>query len=218
MDLPLSYSLHLPHISHAGARTARADRRAVVDGGACLPRPRDDAPPGLHLAFLVPCISRASPSLSHVRVALSHQWVYELDHGADLHATCAVLAPREDKRAYSHNAGTAAERVAAGASRQSRYRQSQNQPPPSSKPRKIRYTILSWMRRRLADQQHSRAGHRAVHKLLVERGAKEDEPFRPVEVVRDADDERRSDADSEEEATVWTTDEEEMMCGALSIA
>ena len=40
-------------------------------------------------------------------------------------------------------------------------------------------TLLEWMHSRLATGFHSRAGHKAVHTLLAERGARVTKPFAP---------------------------------------
>ena len=70
------------------------------------------------------------------------------------------------------------------------------------------------MRDRLADQQHSHAGHRAVHHLLIERGHRPDGAFRPAELRAHActphsDDDRDDGSDADGDELQWTTDEEE---------
>lgn len=143
---------------------------------------------------------------SHVRVSMLHQWQYELDHGADVTATVTVLAREGSREGVGEGSregvGAPSGAPAVDASRRAS----------GSRPRYVQHTILSWMRRRLSDQRHSTAGHRAVYQLLVARGAPSDGPFRPVEAVHDLADEAQSEDDddgsgegSDEE---WTTDEE----------
>jgi hypothetical protein len=138
---------------------------------------------------------------SHVRVSMIHQWEYELDHGADLAATVWLPGTHHDGHGAPYTSGAAA----AGSA------------PPAR--RYVQYNILAWMSRRLRDQRHSKAGHRAVHNLLVARGAKADGPFRQVPVRDVADEAIGGDSDEDADGSDgsdeqgWTTDDEEDIVG-----
>jgi hypothetical protein len=136
---------------------------------------------------------------SHVRVSTLHQWEYELDHGADVNATVDVAT---ESTGEPHDASSTA---------------SSTEPPAG----RVTHTLLTWMERRLAHQRHSRAGHRAVHRLLVQRGARATRPFRPIPrkgrgsgtgaglgVGReDGEDDEEEEGGTTDE---WTTDEEDL--------
>ena len=182
-----------------------------------IPHDRYD---GLHVCALRPLTARQAAiwwmaeRASHVRVSMLHQWQYELDHGADVTASVTVLAregSREGVGEGSRGGMGEGSREGVGAPSgapavEGRRRAS------GSRRRYEQHTILSWMRRRLSDQRHSTAGHRAVYQLLVAHGAPSDGPFRPVEAVHDLADEAQSEDDDdgsgEGSDDEWTTDDE----------